>query len=105
MRRTTLQYLDDILEASRRIERYVGDVTFSEFCADTMRMDAIIRNFEVIGEAVKNLPDDLKENNPDTDWRKIAGFRDVLSHAYFGINPTILWDNARNRLPLLEAGI
>jgi uncharacterized protein with HEPN domain len=55
-----------------------------------MRKDAVIRNFEVIGEAIKNLPGNLKEQYPKTDWKKIAGFRDVLTHAYFGIKPTIL---------------
>jgi uncharacterized protein with HEPN domain len=67
--------------------------------------DAVIRNFEVIGEAIKNLPSDLKERYPKTDWKKIAGFRDVLTHAYFGVKPTILWDISVNNLPLLKTEI
>ncbi|WP_332306254.1 HepT-like ribonuclease domain-containing protein [Methanoregula boonei] len=59
----------------------------------------------MIGEAIKNLPAGLKEKYPKTDWKKIAGFRDVLTHAYFGIKPTILWDNATNKLPLLKKEI
>jgi len=59
----------------------------------------------VIGEAIKKLPDDLKERYPDTDWKKIAGFRDVLTHVYFGIKDTILWDNAANKLPGLKKEI
>ena len=69
------------------------------------RRDAVIRNFQVIGEAIKNLPDDLKGSYPETDWKKIAGFRDVLTHVYFGIKPTILWDNAINNLPDLKKEI
>jgi len=69
------------------------------------RKDAVIRNFEVIGEAIKNLPSDLKKRYPKTDWKKIAGFRDVLTHAYFGVKPTILWDNCVNNLPVLKTEI
>jgi len=105
MHRTTLQYLDDILESSDKIERYIHGIGFDEFAADEMRKDAVIRNFEVIGEAIKNLPGNLKEQYPKTDWKKIAGFRDVLTHAYFGIKPTILWDNATNNLPVLKTEI
>ncbi|MGB7992582.1 DUF86 domain-containing protein [Methanoregula sp.] len=64
-----------------------------------------MRNFQVIGEAIKKLPDDLKERYPDTDWKRIAGFRDVLIHVYFGIKDTILWDNAKSKLPGLKKEI
>jgi len=105
MRRTVLQYLDDIYEATDKINTYTSGITFDEFVADEMRKDAVIRNFEVIGEAIKNLPADLKKRHPKTDWKKIAGFRDVLTHVYFGIKPTILWDNAINKLPDLKKEI
>ncbi len=80
-------------------------VTPPMYFADRRRRDAVIRNFQVIGEAIKNLPDDLKKDYPKTDWKKIAGFRDVLTHVYFGITDTILWDNARNKLPGLKKDI
>ncbi|MEN6610813.1 MAG: DUF86 domain-containing protein [Methanoregulaceae archaeon] len=105
MRRTTLQYLDDILEAIGNIEEDSQGITFEEFTRDRRRRDAVIRNFEVIGEAIKNLPADLKARYPDTDWKKIAGFRDVLTHAYFGIKTTVLWDNATNKIPDLKTDI
>jgi hypothetical protein len=105
MHRTILQYLDDILEAIGNIEEDTAGISYEDFVADRRRRDAVIRNFQVIGEAIKNLPDDLKGSYPETDWKKIAGFRDVLTHVYFGIKPTILWDNAINNLPDLKKEI
>lgn len=105
MHRTALQFIDDILESIANIEEDMSGITFEEFSKDRRRRDAVIRNFQVIGEAVKNLPDDLKERYPGTDWKKIAGFRDVLTHVYFGIKYTILWDNATKKIPELKKEI
>ncbi|MFA5376231.1 MAG: DUF86 domain-containing protein [Dehalococcoidia bacterium] len=105
MHRTVLQYLDDILEAIDNIEQDITGISYDVFVADRRRKDAVIRNFEVIGEAIKNLPPELKERYAGTDWKKIAGFRDVLTHAYFGIKPTILWDNCTNKIPSLKREI
>ena len=102
MHRTSLQYLDDILESIGNIEEDTQGISFEEFSADRRRRDAVIRNFQVIGEAIKKLPDELREQYPSTNWKKIAGFRDVLTHGYFGIKETILWDNATNNLPGLD---
>jgi uncharacterized protein with HEPN domain len=90
MRRTALQYLDDILEAIGNIEEDTDGISCDEFAADRRRRDAVIRNFQVIGEAIKHLQPEIRERYPDTDWKKIAGFRDVLTHVYFGIKHTIL---------------
>ena len=92
-------------ESSDKIERYIHGIGFDEFTADEMRKDAVVRNFEVIGEAIKNLPGELERTVPENRLEKIAGFRDVLTHAYFGIKPTILWDNAINKLPALKTEI
>lgn len=105
MRRTALQYLDDILEAIGNIEEDTAGISFDEFDADRRRKDAVIRNFEVIEEAVRNIPDKLKDQCPDTDWKKIAGFRDVLTHVYFGIKTTVIWDNAIHNLPGLKKSV
>jgi len=105
MHRIVLQFLDDILEAIGNIEEDTGGILFEEFSKDRRRRDAVIRNFQVIGEAIKNLPPELRERYPDTDWKKITGFRDVLTHVYFGIKLTILWDNATNKLPALKKEI
>lgn len=105
MHRTVLQFLDDILEAIGNIEEDTGGISFNKFSADRRRRDAVIRNFQVIGEAIKNLPPELRERYPDTDWKNIAGFRDVLIHVYFGIKLTILWNNAKKELPVLKKEI
>jgi uncharacterized protein with HEPN domain len=90
------------LEISKRILEASHSMNFKK---DRRRRDAVIRNFQVIGEAIKNLPPELRERYPDTNWKKIAGFRDVLTHIYFGIKLTIIWDSATNELPLLKKEI
>ncbi len=61
-----------------------------------------MRNLEVIGEAVKKVPDEVRSRHPDVEWKKIAGLRDILIHEYFGIDANIIWDIVRTKLPQLE---
>ncbi len=105
MPREYKDYLEDILNAIDKIERYTKNLTFEEFMMDDRTTDAVIRNLEVIGEAVKHLPVDLKENYPDIDWRAIAGLRDILIHAYFGIDEDIIWDVIENKIPVFKKQI
>ena len=100
-----LLYLNDISEAAENIRTYVGDMTFLEFRKDRMRIDAVVRNFEVIGEAVKNLSEELKTQFPSTDWKAVAGFRDTLIHGYFGVDMEILWDIIVHKIPVLQEEI
>jgi len=105
MPRSQLLYLNDISEAAEHIQSYVGNLTFDGFKNDRMRVDAVVRNFEIIGEAVKNLSDELKAQYPATDWKAIAGFRDTLIHGYFGIDLEILWDIIEHKIPVLQGQI
>jgi uncharacterized protein with HEPN domain len=102
MRRDGNLYLRDILEAIGKVERYVGDVGFEGFNADEQLVDAVVRNLEIIGEAAKNVPTSVKTAHTEVEWAKVAGFRDVLAHAYFHVDLEIAWDIVENKLPLLK---
>ena len=105
MPRDYLQYLDDILDAVKRIVDFTADLSFKDFERDIKTQDAVLRNLQVIGEAVKVIPEEVKKSNPDIEWRKIAGLRDIITHLYFGIDNTIIWDILTNKLGPLEKGI
>ncbi len=98
-------YLDDILEAIGKIENYTKNISFSEFSGSDIVVDAVARNLEIIGEAVKNLPNNLKIKYPNIEWKKIAGLRDMLIHEYSGIDLKILWDVVQNKLSILKKSI
>ena len=98
-------YLDDIIEAAKRIEKYTKGLTLEKFKRDNLIVDGVVRNLEIIGEAVKNIPANVKNKHPDIEWKKIAGLRDILAHEYFGIDIDILWDIVENKLPDLKKEI
>jgi uncharacterized protein with HEPN domain len=83
MSRELRLYLADIQVACEKVLRYTNGMEFEQFLADDRTFDAVLRNLQIIGEAVKNIPDDVRERNPEIEWRKIAGLRDVLAHTYF----------------------
>lgn len=95
-------YLDDILEAAARIRDYTLGLNLEGLKNDSKTLDAVVRNLEVIGEAAKKIPEDVRRRYPDTEWKKISGIRDILIHEYFGIDINIIWDIAQNKLPSLE---
>jgi uncharacterized protein with HEPN domain len=104
MSRNLELYLEDIIEAIRKIRSYTVPLSFEEFCDDERTVDAVIRNLIVIGEAVKNIPEDTRRLEPDMEWRKIAGLRDFAAHAYFNVSNQIVWDVVQTKLlPLSEA--
>jgi len=105
LKRTYLLYLKDILEAIERIESYVKGCSFEQFAKNTLIIDAVVRNFEIIGEATKHLPLEIKQENPSIRWKDMAGMRDKLAHEYFGVDIDILWKTSVNRLPALKPQI
>ncbi len=92
-------YLNDIYDSGSAIQHYTKDVSFESFTHDRMRCAAVIREFEIIGEAVGKLPDDLKNQFPDVPWRDIKDFRNLLIHEYFGVDLAIVWDVIQHELP------
>jgi uncharacterized protein with HEPN domain len=92
-------YLEDILTAMNRIAEYIDGFTFIDFKRDYKTVDAVIRNFEIIGEASKNLPAQIKKNYPEVPWEEMYLLRNKVSHEYFGIDYEIIWDIATNYLP------
>ena len=102
MQRQPKAFFDDILEAIRKIEKYSKNLSLDKLKKDEMIQDAIIRNLEIIGEAVKNIPDAVKDENPEIEWKKISGLRDILIHAYFGIDLEIIWGIIAEKLPPLK---
>jgi uncharacterized protein with HEPN domain len=94
-----LHFLDDIVLSMQRIEEYISGMDFSSFKKDYKTVDAVIRNFEIIGEAVRNLPDSIKSAYPDLPWEQMYRLRNRVAHEYFGIDYVILWDIAKNYLP------
>ena len=105
MSRDYLLYLEDINQALDKIQRYTQGLTQEMLADDELRVDGVVRNFEIIGEAVKNLPTDLRARHPSVPWSQIAGLRDLLIHQYFSVNMTILWDVVEHEVPLLRSAI
>ena len=97
--RNYTMYLQDILVAMTRIAEYLEGYTFNQFKKDYKTVDAVIPNFEIIGEASRKLPDHIKENNPDLPWDEMYLLRNKVSHEYFGIDYEIIWDVCINHLP------
>lgn len=95
-------FLDDIVQASGRALRYVGNMEYNAFVADQKTQDAVIRTLEIVGEATKYLSEDLRAQYEDVPWRSMAGLRDRLIHGYFGVNLDIVWQIVSEELPALR---
>ena len=102
MNKDNLVYIQDILDAIEKIKRYCKGVKKQEFLKNELLMDGIVRNLEIMGEAVKRLSDEFRSMYPDIPWRKIAGMRDKIIHDYINVNYDIVWDAVKEDLPQLE---
>lgn len=98
-------FLEDIQDACTKIVRYTFELSFDAFQADEKTYDAVVRNLEIIGEATKNLPDEVLTMMPEVEWGKVIGLRNIIAHAYFGVNDQILWDVVQNKIPVLKQAV
>lgn len=100
-KRTPELLIQDIIESAQKILDYTKGLSYDEFKSDSMRVDAVIRNFEIIGEAANRLPDEFKDSIHEIDWHKIRGFRNRVAHDYMGINYFIVWQIKDEYLPVM----
>jgi uncharacterized protein with HEPN domain len=105
MSRSAEILLRDILQASDLLAQYTFGLTLEEFTENTEKQDAVARRLEIIGEAVKGLPRDLRDRYPEVPWRDIAGARDVLVHEYFRIDLDLAWEMVKEDIPDLAEKI
>ena len=92
-------YLKDILAAMESIEVFVEGMDLEAFRTDDKTASAVIRKFEIIGEASKQIPEEIRRSDPDIPWKEMAGMRDRLIHFYFGVDYQLVWTTIKERLP------
>jgi uncharacterized protein with HEPN domain len=103
MSRDESLYLTDIRDSCKKVLKYTTGMTYKDFAHDDLHFDAVLRNLEIIGEAVKNISQETRQKYPNVKWPKIAGFRDIVAHQYFGVNDETVWDIVKNEIPPLLA--
>jgi len=102
MDKDDLIFIEHILDSINKIEKYVLDKTIHEFVDNELIQDAVIRNFEIIGEATKHLSDSFRNKHSEVPWKKISGMRDILIHDYLGIDIYSVWETIEKDIPELK---
>ncbi len=105
MKRNIVVFIADIIERIEKIEEYTRNMNKEDFLHESAIQDAVFRRLEIIGEAVKNIPNDFRAKHPEVQWTQIAGLRDMLIHSYFRINPQRVWIVIEKDLPALKQKI
>ena len=95
-------FVDDMLEAITKINRYTTGTSFEGFSQDERTVDAVVRNLEIIGEAARRIPDQVKAESPEIDWQAINGLRNRIVHEYFGLSLSVIWEIIQSDLPDLD---
>lgn len=102
-KRENSDYINDILNSITEIEEFTKNMNFEAFFKDMKTRHAVVRSLEILGEATKNISQDLKDKNPKIPWKKMAGMRDILAHEYFGIDIKKVWEVKEKELPTLKS--
>ena len=105
MKKDLTAFLGHIVLAMDAIAEYLKGTEEADFFNDRKTQDAVVRNCEIIGEAVKHVPEDYRASHPEVDWRGLAGFRDVLIHQYFGVDYSVVWEIATVECPMYRNAI
>jgi len=101
MKREYEDYLHDMLENAEKALSFVQGLDYDRFCKDDKAMYAVIRAFEIIGEAARQIPEDIRAANTEIPWREIMGMRNKLTHEYFGVNTKVIWRTVQEDLPVM----
>ncbi len=101
MKREYEDYLRDMLENAEKALSFVQGMDYDDFCSDEKAVYAVIRALEIIGEAARQIPDDIRQANPEIQWREIAAMRNKLTHEYFGVNTKVIWRTVQEDLPII----
>jgi uncharacterized protein with HEPN domain len=105
MKRTYTDYLRDILDAAEKAEQFLSDVSEEQFKANDEKVFAVVRALEIVGEAARAIPDDVRTRYPAVPWRDVAGMRDKLVHAYFVVDLKRVWETVKRDLPTLRESV
>lgn len=105
MKREYKLFLKDIVKACEYIQEFVERIDFDQFLRDEKTSSAVIQKFGIIGEAVKNIPEFIKQKYPDIAWKDMAGMRDRLVHGYFGVDYVLVWDTIESDIPEIISSI
>lgn len=94
--------VEDIFESIQNIRIYSEGMTYSTWCKDKKTIDAVVRNFEILGEAANHIPTDIQSQYPHIPWHQMRGIRNILIHEYFGMDEDVIWETIQNDIPVLE---
>ena len=98
MKRETGDFIEDIMDAMNKALKFIEGMSYEEFAQDNKTVFAVVRAIEIIGEAVKNIPEDLRKKYPEIPWKGMAGMRDKVIHGYFGVDIKVVWDTVKKRI-------